>query len=289
MRLLVESEIKPTGIVGAGFDEFRWLRPVRPGDELRLESQVLDVRPSKSRPEQGLIKVRTTTLNQNGEAVQILIANLVVLRRLLQRPLPAVRDLTNEECFHDPSREPRGAGRQEAERDRRRRRRRAGLGAALCRRFAAQGYHVFVAGRTSGKIDKVAQTIAGTGGSAEPIVTDTTSEADVARLPDRHGGARWPEPDRPSPTAPATMTGSTSGTDREAIRGFRRVGCRRLPGPRSRTAARPARPRHSHSPVPRQACAASLGYAQFAAAKAGLRIPAEHGANTDRRASMSRT
>ena len=81
MRLLVESEIKPTGIVGAGFDEFRWLRPVRPGDELRLESQVLDVRPSKSRPEQGLIKVRTTTLNQNGEAVQILIANLVVPRR----------------------------------------------------------------------------------------------------------------------------------------------------------------------------------------------------------------
>ena len=69
MRLLVESEIKPAGgIVGAGFDEFRWPRPVRPGDELRLESEVLEVRPSKSRPEQGLIKVRTTTLNQNGDA-----------------------------------------------------------------------------------------------------------------------------------------------------------------------------------------------------------------------------
>jgi acyl dehydratase len=82
MRLLVESDLKPTGgIVGAGFDEFRWPRPVRPGDELRLESEVLDVRPSKSRPEQGLIKVRTTTLNQNGDPVQILIANLVVPRR----------------------------------------------------------------------------------------------------------------------------------------------------------------------------------------------------------------
>ena len=82
MRLLVESEIKPAGgIVGAGFDEFRWPRPVRPGDELRLESEVLEVRPSKSRPEQGWIKVRTTTLNQNGDAVQILIANLVVPRR----------------------------------------------------------------------------------------------------------------------------------------------------------------------------------------------------------------
>jgi len=69
MRLLVESELNPVGgIVGAGFDEFRWLRPVRPGDELRLESEVLEVRPSKSRPEQGLIKVRTTTLNQDGDA-----------------------------------------------------------------------------------------------------------------------------------------------------------------------------------------------------------------------------
>jgi len=82
MRLLVESEIKPAGgIVGAGFEEFRWPYPVRPGDELRIESEILEVRPSKSRPEQGLIKVRTTTLNQDGKAVQILIANLIVPRR----------------------------------------------------------------------------------------------------------------------------------------------------------------------------------------------------------------
>ena len=82
MRLLVEGELKPAGgIVGAGFDEFRWPRPVRPGDELRLESEVLEVRPSKSRPEQGLIKVRTTTLNQDGEPVQIMVANVVVPRR----------------------------------------------------------------------------------------------------------------------------------------------------------------------------------------------------------------
>ena len=82
MRLLVESELKPAGgIVGAGFDDFRWPRPVRPGDELRVESEVLEIRPSKSRPDQGLIKVKTTTLNQNGEAVQISIGNLIVLRR----------------------------------------------------------------------------------------------------------------------------------------------------------------------------------------------------------------
>jgi acyl dehydratase len=82
MRLLVEGELKPAGgIVGAGFDEFRWPRPVRPGDELRVESEVIDVRPSRSRPDQGLIKVRTTTLNQNGDAVQITVGNLVVPRR----------------------------------------------------------------------------------------------------------------------------------------------------------------------------------------------------------------
>ena len=82
MRLLVESEIRPAGgIVGAGFDELRWPRPVRPGDELRVESEVLEVRPSKSRPDQGIIKVRTTTLNQKDEPVQISIGNLVVPRR----------------------------------------------------------------------------------------------------------------------------------------------------------------------------------------------------------------
>ncbi|HLQ31367.1 MAG TPA: MaoC family dehydratase [Chloroflexota bacterium] len=82
MRLLVDSELKPAGgIIGVGFDELRWPRPVRPGDELRVESEVLEVRPSRSRPEDGLIKVRATTLNQQGEAVQIFVANLLVPRR----------------------------------------------------------------------------------------------------------------------------------------------------------------------------------------------------------------
>ena len=82
MRLLVEGELKPAGgIVGAGFDEFRWPRPVRPGDELHLECEILEVRPSKSRTDQGLIKVRTTTLNQNNEPVQIQVGNLLVPRR----------------------------------------------------------------------------------------------------------------------------------------------------------------------------------------------------------------
>ena len=82
MRLLVESELEPAGgIIGAGFDEFRWPAPVRPGDELRVEIKVLEVRPSKSRPDIGVVKIRTTTLNQKGEAVQVNVGNLMVPRR----------------------------------------------------------------------------------------------------------------------------------------------------------------------------------------------------------------
>src|ERR1700730_18511115 len=62
MRLLVDSGLPIAGgIVGAGMDELRWPTPVRPGDTLRLESEVLEVRPSRSRPSQGLVRLRTTT------------------------------------------------------------------------------------------------------------------------------------------------------------------------------------------------------------------------------------
>jgi acyl dehydratase len=82
MRMLVESDLWPAGgIVGAGMDELRWPRPVHPGDELSIETEILEVRPSRSRPEQGLVKARTTTLNGRGEPVQVLVANLIVPRR----------------------------------------------------------------------------------------------------------------------------------------------------------------------------------------------------------------
>ena len=82
MRLLVESDFRPAGgIIGAGMDELRWPRPVYPGDELHLETEILEVRPSRSRPEQGLVKARTTTFNGRGETVQVLVANLIVPRR----------------------------------------------------------------------------------------------------------------------------------------------------------------------------------------------------------------
>lgn len=82
MRLLVQGDIKIAGgLVGAGLDELRWPRPVRPGDELRVEGEVLETRASKSRPHQGIIKVRATTLNQHDEPVQVWVGSLIVPRR----------------------------------------------------------------------------------------------------------------------------------------------------------------------------------------------------------------
>jgi len=82
MRLLVDGGAPIAGgIIGAGGEELRWPRPVRPGDTLTVESEVLEIRPSRSRPSQGLIKLRSTTLNQNGEPVQVFVANLLVPRR----------------------------------------------------------------------------------------------------------------------------------------------------------------------------------------------------------------
>lgn len=55
-------------------NNFPWCsRPVRPGDELRVESEILEARPLKSRDDRGMVKVKTTTLNQRGEAVQVLV------------------------------------------------------------------------------------------------------------------------------------------------------------------------------------------------------------------------
>jgi acyl dehydratase len=82
MSLVARSEFRPVGgTIGLGFDGLRWPIPVHPGDELRIESEVLEMRPSKSRPDRGLMKTRTRTFNQHGEVVQELIANAMVPRR----------------------------------------------------------------------------------------------------------------------------------------------------------------------------------------------------------------
>jgi acyl dehydratase len=82
MRLLVESGLPLAGgIIGAG-GEITWPRPTRPGSVLHVESEVLELRPSKSRPDRGMATVRSETRDQDGEIVQVLIAKLVVPRRL---------------------------------------------------------------------------------------------------------------------------------------------------------------------------------------------------------------
>jgi len=82
MSLIARADYRAAaGTIGLGFDNLRWPMPVWPGDELRIESEVLEVRPSRSRPEQGLVKIRTRTLNQNGEVVQEVIGNALVPRR----------------------------------------------------------------------------------------------------------------------------------------------------------------------------------------------------------------
>jgi acyl dehydratase len=79
MRLLVEGGAPIAGgIVGAAVDELRWPHPVRPGDTLSVETEVLEVIPSASRPGQGRLRVTSRTLNQDGVVVQSYIATLVV-------------------------------------------------------------------------------------------------------------------------------------------------------------------------------------------------------------------
>ncbi|BAX57667.1 MaoC family dehydratase [Burkholderia stabilis] len=81
MRLLVASGPKlANGILGAGAD-IEWKQPTRAGDVLRVESEVVELTPSRSRPQYGMLTLRTRTVNQRGEVVQILTARLMVARR----------------------------------------------------------------------------------------------------------------------------------------------------------------------------------------------------------------
>src|SRR6478736_9912583 len=64
MKLLVGGDLKIVGgLIGLGAEELRWPRPVRPGDVLRVESEVLELRPSRSRPDRGIVRMRNTAFN----------------------------------------------------------------------------------------------------------------------------------------------------------------------------------------------------------------------------------
>lgn len=82
MRLLVTGEFQPQGgIIGAGVEELKWLRPVRPDDVLSVQTEILEVRPMKSKPGFGICRVRVTTLDREGKPVQIFTSPLVVPMR----------------------------------------------------------------------------------------------------------------------------------------------------------------------------------------------------------------
>lgn len=81
MRLMVESGLPLAGgLVGAG-GEITWPAPTRPGDVLHVESEIVELKPSRSRPDRGLAIVRSETRNQDGRTVQVLVAKLVVPRK----------------------------------------------------------------------------------------------------------------------------------------------------------------------------------------------------------------
>jgi acyl dehydratase len=86
MRLLVESGLPIAGgLVGMG-GEMSWPRPTRPGDVLSVLSEVGEVTPSRSRPDRGVVRLRSETRNQRNEVVQILDAKLLVPRRVAKVP-----------------------------------------------------------------------------------------------------------------------------------------------------------------------------------------------------------
>ena len=80
MRLVVESLPLAGGVIGAQV-ELSWPQPTRPGDILRAKSRILEIRPSRSKPDRGMVLTQCLTLNQSDEVVQEFKANLLVFRK----------------------------------------------------------------------------------------------------------------------------------------------------------------------------------------------------------------
>src|SRR5688572_25455028 len=79
MKLFVTGDLQLAGgSIGLGVDQLEWPRPVRPGDTLRLRTEILEVRPSRSKPDRGIIRIRNVTTNQDGEVVQSFLASVLV-------------------------------------------------------------------------------------------------------------------------------------------------------------------------------------------------------------------
>ena len=86
MRMIVDGFVNRTASLGSpGFDEVRWLKPVRPGDTLTVRGEILDIIPSGSKPDRGIIHVRYEALNQHGE----LVLTMLGLGMFERRPRPS--------------------------------------------------------------------------------------------------------------------------------------------------------------------------------------------------------
>ncbi|SRR5438093_317322 len=81
MRLFVQTLNFAEGAIGLGVDELRWPNAVRPGDVLQVETEIVDLRESRSKPSHGIVRIRNVTTNQRGEVVQTMFASALVLRR----------------------------------------------------------------------------------------------------------------------------------------------------------------------------------------------------------------
>ena len=81
MRLFVQTMNFAQGAIGLGVDELRWPHAVRPGDQLRVVTEIVEARLSRSKPKHGIIRLRNVTTNQRGEIVQSMYANALVPRR----------------------------------------------------------------------------------------------------------------------------------------------------------------------------------------------------------------
>lgn len=81
MRLIVTGGLPfASGTVGLG-GEIEWPRPTRPGDVLQVECEIVEIIPSKSKPNQGIVRVRNTTVNQSGEPVQVFTVKILAFKR----------------------------------------------------------------------------------------------------------------------------------------------------------------------------------------------------------------
>ncbi|HYY14848.1 MAG TPA: MaoC family dehydratase [Chthoniobacterales bacterium] len=82
MRLFVRTLNFAEGAIGLGVDELRWPNTVRPGDVLRVETEIVDLRLSRSKPNYGIVRLRNVTTNQRDEIVQSMLASAMVPRRM---------------------------------------------------------------------------------------------------------------------------------------------------------------------------------------------------------------